>query len=199
MTVKICTHEYMIANVKGLGMARHWFPRIVAEAFLGSTKDGEISRSPDPVTMIEGDLSWFNNNPDPQHVFVQVVRAPRTIVAQSPSTVLIHDSWSWAVGESPTADYPSVIQDSFGGRLQFDRPSAAAADLTYCRQFFDGDTTTAWVTIGQVDPKESLHFRYRAAVHTPGTWTTPSEFDPRWEANARWTRLRAFATPVGSM
>lgn len=198
MTVKICTSEYMLSTVKGLGMARHWFPRVVAEAFLESTKDGEITRSPDPVTMIDGDLSWFNNNPDPQIVFVQIARAPRSIVAQSPGTVVIHDAWSWAVGESPTADFPSVIQDTFGGKLQFDRPSAAAADLRYCRQFYDADATTAWVSVGQVDALESLHFRYLAAVQTPGVWTTPSEFDPRWEAHARWARLLAFAVPVGS-
>lgn len=198
MTVKICTSEYMLGNVKGLGMARSWFPRIVAEAFLESTKDGEMKRAPDPVTLIDGDLSWLNNNRDPQMVFVQVIRAPRSIVAQSPSTVVIHDAWSWAVGESPTADFPSVIQDTFGGRLQFDRPSAASADLKYCRQFYDADSSSAWVAIGQVDPQESLHFRYLAAAQTPGTWTMPSEFDARWEAQARWARLLAFATPVGS-
>lgn len=197
MSVKLCTAEFMTSTVRGLGMSRHWFPRVVAEAFLESSKDGEIKRSPDPVTMIDGDLSWFNNNPDPQVVYVQVIRAPRSIVSQSPGTVVIHDAWSFAVGQSPSADYPSVIQDTFGGRLQFDRPAAAAADLRYCRQFFDGDSTQAWVTIGEVAPQESLHFRYLAAVQTPGVWTTPTEFDARSEAHARWARLLAFATPVG--
>lgn len=199
MSIKVCTSEGMISTVNGLGMSRAWYPRIVSEAFLESTKDGEIKRSPDPVTMIEGDLSWTNNNDDAQHVFVQVLRAPRSIVAQSPSTVVIHDAWSFAVGKSPTADYPSVIQDTFGGKLQFDRPAAAAADLIYARQFFDGDATQAWVTVGQVDPQESMHFRYLAAVQTPGVWTSPSEFDSRWEANARWARLIAFVTPVGDL
>jgi len=197
MSVKICTSEYMLGTVDGLGMTRSWFPRIVSEAFLESTKDGEISRSPDPVTMIEGDLSWTNNHDDAQHVFVQVLRAPRSIVAQSPCTVVIHDAWSYAVGKSPTADYPSVMQDTCGGKLQFDRPAAAAADLVYCRQFFDSDSSQAWVTVGRVDPQESMHFRYLSAVQTPGVWTTPSEFDPRWEANARWARILVFATPVG--
>lgn len=197
MSVKLCTAEYMLSTTGGLGMSRHWFPRVVAEAFLESTKDGEIKRSPDPVTMIDGDLAWFNNNPDPQVVYVQVIRAPRSVVSQSPGTVVIHDAWSFAVGQSPSADYPSVIQDTFGGRLQFDRPAAAAADLRYCRQFFDGDSTQAWVTIGEVAPQESLHFRYLAAVQTPGVWTTPTEFDARSEAHARWARLLAFATPVG--
>lgn len=198
MGVKLCTSEYMMSTVRGLGMARHWFPRIVAEAFLESSRDGEIKRSPDPVTMIDGDLSWFNNNPEPQMMFVQIIRAPRSVVIQSPGTVVIHDAWSYAVGESPTADFPSVIQDTFGGKLQFDRPAAASADLKYCRQFFDSDSSTAWVSVGQVNAMESMHFRYLAAVQTPGVWTTPSEFDPRWEAHARWARLLAFALPVGS-
>lgn len=197
MGVKICTSEGMLSTVSGLGFSRAFFPRIVAEAFLESTKDGEIKRSPDPVTMIDGDLSWVNNSRDPQMLFVQVTRAARSVVIQSPATVVIHDAWSYAVGKNPTADYPSVIQDTFGGRMQFDRPAAAAADLKYCRQFFDADSSNAWVTIGKVDPMEALHFRYLAAVQTPGVWTTPSEFEPRWEANARYARLRAFATPVG--
>lgn len=187
----------MLSTGRGLGLSRAWFPRVVAEAFLESTKDGEIKRAPDPVTMIDGDISWTNNDSDAQAVFVQILRAPRSIVAQSPSTVVIHDAWSFAVGRSPTADFPSVMQDSFGGKLQFDRPAAAAADLVYCRQFFDSDATQAWVSVGVVEPQESLHFRYLAAVQTPGVWTVPTEFDARWEASARWARLLVFATPVG--
>lgn len=199
MGVKICTSEAMLGNVSGLGLRRNWFPRVVAEAFLESTKDGEIKRSPDPVTMIDGDVTWLNNSGAVQSIFVQVLRAPRSVVVQSPSTVVIHDAWSWAVGESPTADFPSVIQDTFGGKLQYDRPSAAAADLVYCRQFYDSDSAQAWVRVGNVLDGESLHFRYLAAVQTPGVWTTPSEFDARWEANSRWARLLVFATPVGDV
>lgn len=199
MSIKVCTSEYMLSTVSGLGLSRSWYPRIVAEAFLESTKDGEIKRAPDPVTMIDGDLSWTNNSRDSQVLFVQVLRAPRSVVAQSPSTVVIHDAWSFAVGRSPSADYPSVIQDTFGGKLQFNRPATAAADLTYCRQFFDSDSTQAWVPVGVVEPQESLHFRYLAAVQTPGVWTAPTEFDARWEANARWARLLVFATPVGDV
>ena len=197
MSVKVCTSEAMLSTVNGVGLAKGWLPRIVAEAFLESTKDGEIKRAPDPVTMIDGDLTWTNHHRLTQAVVVQVLRAPRTIVAQSPCTVVIHDAWSWAVGRNPTADYPSVIQDTFGGKMQYDRPAAAAADLKYCRQFFDGDSAQSWVPVGDIEPGESLHFRYLAAVQTPGVWTTPSEFDPRWEANARWARLLVFATQVG--
>lgn len=198
MSIKVCTSEYMLSTVNGLDMRRNWFPSIVAERFLQSKKDGQISRSPDPVTMIDGDLTYFNNTPDPVYITVQVIRAPRSIVAQNPGTVVIHDAWSWAVGKSPTADFPSVIQDSFGGRGQMDRPENAADKLLFGRFFADGDSSQAWVNVGQLDAQDSLHFRYLAAVQTPGVWTTPSEFEPRWEAQARWTRLLAFAMPIGS-
>ena len=196
--IKVCTESYMLAVPGAVGMRRNWFPRIVAERFLTAMKDGEIKLSPDPVTTIEGDLTWFNNSPDPQDVFVQVIRAPRTVVAQSPGTVVIHDAWSWAVGVDPTADYPSVMQDTVGGRMQVDRAETVAADLKYGRFFFDFDTCQEWVSVGVVPSMELLHFRYLAAVQTPGVWTVPSEFQPSWEAHARWTRLLAFATPVGS-
>lgn len=196
--IKVCVSDYMLATPGGVGMRRNWFPRIVSERFLTSSKDGEIKRCPDPVTMIEGDLTWFNNSPDDQEVVVQVLRAPRTVVAQSPTTVVIHDAWSHAVGVDPTADYPSVMQDTMGGRMQVDRPETVAEDLKYCRFFLDEDSSQEWVPIGVVPSMQLLHFRYLAAVQTPGVWTTPTEFEPSWEAHARWARLLAFATPVGS-
>lgn len=198
MSLKICSFENMISDAGGTDLARAWFPRIVAESFLGSTKDGSIKRSPDPVTMIDGDLTWFNSSDAAQHITVQVIRAPRSVVVQNPSTVLIHDAWSFQVGRSPAADFPSVIQDTFGGRMQIDRPEVTADTILYGRVFYDADATQTFVDVGEVQPKDSLHFRYLAAVQTPGVWTTPTEFDPRWEASARWARLLAFATPVGS-
>jgi hypothetical protein len=196
--IKVCCAEYMLSEPGAIGMRRNWFPRVVAERFLTGSKDGEIKRSPDPVTTIEGDLTWFNNSPDDQDLFVQVHRAPRTVVAQNPNTVVIHDAWSWAVGVDPTADYPTIMQDSVGGKMQINRPEVAPADLKYGRFFFDFDASQSWVKIGIVPSMQLLHFRYLAAVQTPGVWTTPSEFEPRWEASARWARLLAFATPVGS-
>jgi hypothetical protein len=189
----------MLSTVNGMGMSRSWFPRIATEAFLESTRDGEIQRAPDPVTMIDGDLTWFNNAEEPQMLIVQIIRAPRSIVSQSPNTVLIHDAWSWDIGESPTADFPSVFQDSVGGKMQMDRPSAAAADLAYCRFFLDTDRSQRWDHPGLIDPGETIHFRYIASVQTPGIWTTATEFEPRWEASCRWTRLLLFASPVGSL
>lgn len=197
MSIKVCTFDYLVSTVDGMDMARTWYPRVVAEVFLESTKDGQIQRAPDPVTMIDGDLTWFNNSDDPQNIAVQILRAPRTVVAQSPTTVVIHDAATHAVGVSPTADYPSVAQDSFGGRCQIDRPEVSAADLQYGRLFLDSDSSQVWHSVGLVRPGESMHFRYLCAVQTPGTWTSPSEFEARFEAAARWARLRAFATPGG--
>lgn len=196
MSLKICTAEYLISDSNGLGVGLSWLPRIVAEQFLESTRDGEIKLSPDPVTMIDGDLTWYNNSRDPQRVWVLVNTAPRSIVAQSPATVVIHDAWSHRIGETPVADYPSVIQNTFGGRLQIDRASTGRADMQYGRYFLDGDASQTWQDIGIVPARQSFHFRYIAAVQTPNIWITPSEFEPRWEAYAHWARLLAFAGPV---
>ena len=197
-SLKLCTAEYMISDVRGIGVRNTWLPQVVAEQFLESTREGEIKLSPDPVTMIDGDLTWFNNSPDPVRVAVLVHRAPRSIVAQNPATVVIHDAWAFQVGKSPSADYPSVIQDTFGGRLQIDRASVAKDLLQFGRFFLDGDDSQTYVDLGTVPAKQSFHFRYLAAVQTPGVWTVPSEFEPRWEAYARWTRLVAIGSPVGA-
>lgn len=196
MSLKLCTAEYFLSGVDGTGPRRTWFPRRVAEQFLESVRDGEITLSPDPVTMIDGDVSWFNNTPDPQYVAVQVHRAPRSVVAQNPATVVIHDAWTHRIGSEPIADYPSVIADTFGGRLQVDRASVAREDVRYGRYFLDGDTSQRWVPVGVVPAGQSFHFRYLAAVQTPGAWVIPTEFPVRWEAHARWTRLVAMAAPA---
>jgi len=196
MAVRLCTSEYLISTVDGVGLRRGWFPRIVAEKYLTATKDGEIKRSPDPVPTILGDVTYVNGDPDPQTVIVQLQRGPRSIVTQSPNTVVIHDAWSWAVGADAAADFPSVGQETFGGGLQVDRPEAAAKDIKYGRTFLDCDSSQTWIPVGDIPPGESLHFRYLAAIQTPGVWTTPSEFEPRWEAFARWARLLVFAGPA---
>jgi hypothetical protein len=196
MSLKICSAETLISDTTGLGPARAWFPRIVSEAFLEATHDGEMKISPDPVTTIDGDLAWFNDSGADQDVAVLVHQAPRSIVAQSPAQVVVHSAWTWRVGVSPSADYPSVYQDTFGGRLQIDRSSAAADKLLYGRYFLDGDDSQTYQPVGVVPDGQALHFRYLAAVQTPGTWTRPTEFDARWEASARWCRLIALASPA---
>jgi len=199
MSVKICTGAYMLSDQNGVGLRRNWFVGVVAQAFLTSTKDGKIDRAPDPVTMIDGDLTWFNNSPDPVHITVQVHRAPRIIVTTNPIEVVLHDAWSFDVGENPTADYPSVIQDTMGGKFQIDRDSVAADQLQFAKYFLEADDCQVPVTVGEVPAGESLHFRYLCAVQTPGVWTQATEFEPRYEASAYWTRLLAIARPVGSL
>jgi hypothetical protein len=163
---------------------------------LVAIKDGEIERSPDPVTTIEGDLAFFNDSPAPVFMWVIVHRAARTIVSTNPVTVLLPDAWSYAVGEDPAAEYPSVNTDAFGGKLQTDRASVSGEDLKFGRYFIDTDESQAKVEIGVVPAQHGLHFRYLCAVHTPGLWTTPTEEPPRYEAHARWAKLTAFAEPV---
>lgn len=196
MSIKPCVSGYMVSTVQGIDMARHWFPRKVREAFLESVKDGTIQRAPDPVTMIEGDISWYNSTGETQRLSVNLVRGPRTVIVQNPNTVLIHDAVSWATGKYAVADYPSVMQDAFGGRAQVDRQEVAADKLQFCRLFMDADSTQRTFQLGLLKPRESMHFRYVCSVQTPGTWTTASEFEPRNEAFARWARLVAYAEPA---
>jgi hypothetical protein len=196
--LKICSFEYMLSTVNGLGVAQNYLPRVVKEAFLQSTKDGPIQISPDPVTMISGDLSWYNNTGDAQYVCMIVHRAPRSIVAQSPNTVIITDAWTSLISPVGTsADYPSVDQDTMGGRLQIDRPSVNPDDALYGRYFLDVDDSQAYAPVGIVPPTYSFNFRYLAAVQTPNIWVEPTQFTGRWEAKANWTRLTALASPVG--
>lgn len=198
-SLKVCTGEYMLSDVNGVGVRRNYLPHVANEQFLESTKDGVVKRAPDPVTFIDGDLTWFNDTPDPVSMKVQVHRAPRSIVTTSPGTVILTDAWSFKVGVSPEAEYPSVVQDTFGGRMQIDRPSAAAADLLFGRYFMDDDDSQVYQEIGVVPAGQALHFRYICALQTPGIWTTPSEYEPRWEAYARWCRLLALTEPVGGI
>lgn len=196
--LKICSFEYLLSTVDGLGVGTNWLPRVIKEAFLQSTKDGTISISPDPVTMITGDLSWYNNTSDSQNVAVIVHRAPRSIIAQSPNTVIIRDAWTSLISPVGTAaDYPSVDQDNMGGRLQIDRPSANPDDLLYGRYFLDMDDSQVYVPVGIVPPEWTFNFQYLAAVQTPGTWIQPTQFTGDWEAAANWTRLIALGSPVG--
>jgi hypothetical protein len=194
-SLKLCTAEFMISDYRGTGVSQTWLPRKVAEQFLESTKDGDIKLSPDPVTMIDGDLTWFNDSSDPQHAWVTIHRAPRSIVAQSPATVIIHDAWTYLVGVDPQADTPSVTADTFGGRLQIDRGSVAPADLLYARYFLSSDDSQVYVDCGVVPAQQSLHFRYLSAVQTPNIWTEPTAFTAKWSATANYARLIALAAP----
>jgi hypothetical protein len=91
------------------------------------------------------------------------------------------------------------VQDTVGGKFQVDRDSVAADQLQFAKYFLDVDDCQTTVIIGELPAMESLHFRYLCAVQTPGVWTQATEFEPRYEAAARWTRLLAIASPVGSM
>jgi hypothetical protein len=196
--LKIQTAEYMLSTTAGLAPRMNWFPRILTQSFLQSTKDGPIQISPSPVTMISGNMTWYNASPDPEYVWVLVHRAPRAITAQDPSCVIITDGWSFQVGANPQATTPAYTDDWFGGKLMIDRPDTDAADLTYARYFLEGDDLVAYVPVGIVPAGQSFEFLYQAAVQTPGAFTTPTAFTGEWSAYAYWTRLVALGSPVPS-
>lgn len=199
MSLKVCTGAHMLSTVQGTGLAKSWFPGIVDEALLESTKDGPIERAPDPVTMIEGDLYWINGGTDPITATVLVQRAPRTVLTTDPNTVLISDAWSWVINASPQAETPSSTSDHAGGKMQTNRASVSGSDLAYGRFVLEMDASEAVQPVGVIEPGDALHFRYVAAAHTPGLWIQNDEpdADPRFEAFAYYTRLLLHATPGG--
>lgn len=188
----------MLSDTRGLSPRRTWFPRVVDEAFLTSTKDGTIQRAPDPVTMIDGDIAWTNETGDDQQVSVHILRSSRGIVVSNPSTVILIDAWSWDIGVNPQADFPSVTSDAVGGGLQIDRASVAPDSLQFAQVFIDGDNTQAYADVGVVPDGQVLHFRYMCSVQTPGVWTESTDWTPRFEANARYARLSVVAAPVAA-
>lgn len=194
MSIKICTAEHMISSPGGIGMARGWFPRIVAERFVGTTRDVTVERAPDPVTFIETDMTWYNGSADAQHVSVSIHRAPQSITTSNPNKVLITDAWSSDVGISPSAGVPEVSGDGLAGRLKLNRPSDLDENIVYGRLFIDADDHVGYAHIGSVPPGQAMHFRYVCAVQTPGDWRLA--VDPRHEAATRWVRLIAIASPM---
>ena len=196
MGLALCCAEHMISDRNGIGLRSTWFPRVVDEAMLKATKDGEIQYAPDPVTTIEGSLYWFNNTPDDQSVSVLVKRAPRSIITTNPCTVTLQDAWTFQVSKNPTADDPAISTDGFGGKLMKNTASTAADKLEFCRLFLDCDVSQVWVPLGVVPAREAFHFRYLCAVFTPGLWIEAEKPAPRYEAKARFTRLIAFASPA---
>lgn len=196
MSIKVCTSDHIVSTTAGMGMRRSWLPGYLKGSYLLSTKDGEIERSPDPVTMIEGDLSFYNGSGGPREVWVSVQRAPRSIVTTQPATVILQEAYTFDIGVDPSAEEPSVFRDAFGGKMQTDKAATSGKDLKYGRYFLDDLDSLVKVPCGVVPVGQGLHFRYICAVQTPGVWTTPTEEPPRYEANARYVRLIADSLPA---
>lgn len=196
MSIKICTSNHFLSTVAGTGPRKAYLPGYSKGSMFTSDKDGEIKRAPDPVTMIDDSLYFYNNGSVDIQMYVTVMRSNRSIISTNPVTVIIHDAWSWAVGESPNAEFPSVSRDSFGGKLQIDKAKVGGKDLRYGRVFLDCDDSRVKVDVGVVKAGEALDFRYSASVQTPGLWTSPTEHEARYEAKSQWVKLTASHEPV---
>lgn len=191
MTVKICAAEWMISDTGRLGLAPGWFPRVVAERMTVSGRDGVVDRAPDPVPFIDAEMTWQNTTKSPQHVFVAVHTASRTIITSNPNTLVLDDAVSFDVAVNPKASTPVAVASGVGARLKLNRGNQA---LTFGRYFADYEDNTMNVHVGKVEPGEAVQFRYRCLFSTPGEWR--AALNPRYEAYARWARLRMFASPM---
>lgn len=193
MSLKLCTAEYMISDSNGLGFSKSWFPRLVRERFAASTQDGVVDRAPDPIPFIDTDLIWTNTTEEAQHLIMSVHKASRSIVSSNPNTVVLDDAYAWDVGESPSAPRPSSTRNGNGARVKITRATSSAAPA-FGRFFRDWPDVVAYEEIGQIDPGDSVHFRYMCLFSTPGEWRAATQ--PRHEAFARWVRLRLWAAPM---
>lgn len=191
MALSVCTLEYLISDYRGVRIADQWFPRVVAERFAASTRDGTVDRAPDQVPFIETDLTWTNRSTASQHVQLSLHRAPRSMVVSNTNTIALDDAVSYAVGANPTAPRPSAARSGVGSRVSMTPPGATP--IQYARIFADRDDWVTYEDIGEVPPGQTVHVRYLCLYSTPGPWRTPPQ--PRHEAYARWARLRLWASP----
>lgn len=191
MSLQICTAEFLISNSGGTGFSQAWLPTIASERMLVSTKDGDVDRAPDPVPFIDGELLWTNPYDFPLHAAMSVHRGSRFLLTSNPNTLALDDVWTFDIGDNPSAPDPSGSNSGFGIRQQQNRQ--AQVPMIYCRRFRDEPDVISYVHLGLIDVGQSVHFRYQCAFTTPGNWRTPLQ--PRFEADARYTRLRLWTGP----
>lgn len=190
MSLKLCTFEHLLSDSNGMGFTRSWLPTLVAERMAVSGRDGQVDRSPDQIPFIDTEILWTNTTDEPVHATVAVHRASRFLLSSSPNTLVLDDVWSFEIGESPSAPAPGGTSNGIGTRIKTRR---SYQSLIFSRIFRDYPDWVSYVEVGAIDPGDSVHFRYRCMFSTPGEWRTAIQ--PRYEANARWTRLRMFTTP----
>lgn len=190
--ISICVGQHMISAPGKLGLAQSWFPRVVAERMVVSTRDGVVERAPDPIVFIDAEMSWTNSTGTLQHARMNVHRASRQLITSNPNTLALDDGCVWDVGVNPNAPAPTPNRSGNGLRLKMTR--SYQNDLQFARMFTDLDDWSSLEDIGKVYPGETVHFRYRCVFSTPGEWRTALQ--PRHEAYARWVRLRLLASPM---
>lgn len=191
MSITICSSDWLFSGPRGTGLADGWMPRIVAERFTTSTKDGNVERSPDAVPFIDAELTWTNSLDTAQECWLSTHRAPRTMVASNPNSYVLDDALSWDIGVSPNAPAPFASENGVGCKLQ--TTPFAINQVTYGRLFRGWDDSTRFELVGTVDPGETVHVRYRALFTTPGQWRAPAQ--ALQVVRAYWVRLRLWAIP----
>lgn len=191
MSLSICTSAWMFTGPAGTGPNDAWYPRIVRERMLASSRDGSVERAPDPVPFIDGDLAWTNETSAVQVCVLLLHRAPRRMVAANPNTYALDDAISWDVGLSPNAPTPYAQNSGIGARAM--NTPATVNQTYYGRLFRSWDSSVRREQIGEVEPGETVHVRYSALYTTPGSWRAPSQ--GLQVVRAYWAKLQLWAGP----
>lgn len=190
MSLKICTSEFMVSDSALTSLSDAWLPTVAAERYATSGKDGDVDRAPDQVPFIDTEILWPNETGDPVHASVSILRAPRSLVTSAPNTLVLDDAWTWDIGVSPSAPTPYGTNSGVGIRY---KTRLSYETLLYTRYFRDFSAYVSWQDLGEVDPGETLHFRYRCLFSTPAEWRTA--VNPLHQAQARWARIRLWTSP----
>lgn len=192
MSIKICSSDWMASGYGGFDFSQAWLPRIVAERMAVSSRDGVVDRAPDPVPFIDSDLVWRNTTGSPQHIAWTIHCASRTLVTTNPNPSFLYDATSVDVGVAPQAPLPVPVGDGIATQLRV--TSAGQTQVQFGRVFADFDDQMRVIDLGNVADGHSVHVRYRCLFHTPGPWRVAPQ--PKYEAYARWARLRLWASPT---
>lgn len=191
MSITICASGWVESSPRGTGFADAWFPGVVAERFVTSTKDGGVDVSPDPVPFIDADLTWTNTTDSPVRAWLLTQRAPRRLLGNNPNSYAIDDAISWDVGESPNAAAPYALESGVGARMM--TTPFAVNQIGYGRIFRAWPDSVRNDAIGAVPAGDTVQVRYQALYTTPGTWRAPNQ--PLQTMHAYWVRLRLHTIP----
>lgn len=191
MSMRICVDEYFTSDLSGLSLGESAVGRSVTASRFESAADGELKRSSEPVTMIEGTVSWRNNTGVDQYVVLLLHFAPRKTVTSNPNAVSISDSWGYDVGSSPRVDAPDHLLGDVFARYRLNDWSDAG--FAYGTRFYDFPDRQLWPHIGVVPAGQAVSAIARTQTAIQDPWREPSA--SYFESYAYWLRMQLWAWP----
>lgn len=167
-------------------------PRPVIDVRAQASGDGAVS----PETALPGKLlinqriTWRNDTPLEQPVFLRVIRASRSIITSNPNAIEFRDRWTYATDAEPDVPYPTGIYNGKrGAALDVGTNSVAEPNPGVLWYWTPTGSQDEW--LDPLLPGERLNIWYRCYVWTPDPWSdNANKNNPVHDARANWTRLQ---------